>query len=105
MEHNNIGCNLYQVARAEIERFLTFHCFDMVNGCCKGVGHSASAFLDRTQCFAYFSLLEVAHLFEVAAVSYVADGGYDLQLCRTFVDARDSCVAIEALDGVIEHKT
>ena len=51
------------------------------------------------------AIVSAQKLFEVAAVGYVADGGYDLQLRRTFVDARDAGIAIEALDGIIEHKT
>ena len=69
------------------------------------LGHGSHTSLYRLQLACHRHLGIVFNDRRVEAIGHIADGSHGLQLSGAFVDAGDTCIAVDALAGILKHES
>ena len=104
MRHHAVGSHLVETACGEVEQFLILGFLHGIGASFQFVGHFLYAVHQRLHGFAARDLFVLAQDRSISTVCYVADGSNRLQLGSTFVDAGDTCVAVDALASIFHHE-
>ena len=104
VRHYAHGSHFVKTASHEVQQFLIAAFLNGIGAGFELIRHFFYAVQQRLHFFAARNQLIVAQGGGIRTVGDVADGGYRLQLCSTFVDAGDTCIAINALTGIFQHE-
>ena len=105
MGHYAVSCHFVKPARHEVVELLVGGILYEVRAGFELVCHGLYTCKQRFHFLGTFYLLVLAESGEIGTVGHITDGGYGLELCRSFVDAGDTCVAVDALACIFKHES